>query len=531
MLAEKEALDGTSVTTPARATIGWLLLPVFLVQLAFFAFVALHRFIDGDEGFYLLASKLVLAHKKPYVDFFYNQAPLLPYVYGAWIKVVGATWTSAKVLPALLTAALGTLLVCDIYRQTRRLLAGVAALILFTSSSMIFAFFPVVKTFSLAAILLFGAYMAVSRIHDTPRTQWLLGVGGLLFGLSVDTRSYLVVLLPLFVWWVVSNSEPHRTVSMAAWFLGGSVLGVVPSFYFLVCSPSAFLFNNVGYHAIRSDSGLVGMYEQKLVVLLQLLFIGPESNGVQFSILFFVTIGFLIIVGNRKYPAQFAFLIATAVGAVSFLPTPTWPQYFCLCIPFLVVSAVCGVTDFLLTLEQQQAKGVAVAACVLMLGVYVAAGVPDWHRYLTSGDGVPGMTSVKEPADLRLERIVEVSRTISQMAAPGETVASFWPGYIFETSTYPLSGLEADYGLPISGKLTEAQRHKYHIISVSELDAHFARHEPRIVVLRDHLTMSGGEEQQKLRQTDDLLRASLLAHKYSVAHSAGGISIYVYDSK
>jgi len=66
-----------------------LLVPVLLGQTLFFTWLALHRFIDGDEGHFLLASRLVLMHKKPYLDFFYNQAPLLPYVYALWMKCSG----------------------------------------------------------------------------------------------------------------------------------------------------------------------------------------------------------------------------------------------------------------------------------------------------------------------------------------------------------------------------------------------------------------------------------------------------------
>src|SRR5579863_3526665 len=87
---------------------------VFLVQFLFFAFIALHRFIDADEGSYLLAARLILQHKNPYLDFFYNQAPLLPYVYAAWIKLGGVSWRSAKIFAALLTALLGTLVYLDV---------------------------------------------------------------------------------------------------------------------------------------------------------------------------------------------------------------------------------------------------------------------------------------------------------------------------------------------------------------------------------------------------------------------------------
>ena len=75
-----------------------LLIPVFLAEVLFFVFIARHRFVDGDEGFYLLASRLVLMHKKPYLDFSYLQAPLLPYVYAGWLRVVGLSWASARLI-------------------------------------------------------------------------------------------------------------------------------------------------------------------------------------------------------------------------------------------------------------------------------------------------------------------------------------------------------------------------------------------------------------------------------------------------
>ena len=136
-----------------------LLVPILLLQILFFVFMALHRFIDGDEGFYLLASKLVLMHKKPYLDFMYEQAPLLPYVYALWMKCFGISWNSVRIFSALLTTLLGTLLYEHVCRQTRNWLAGLSAVVLFASSALVFAWFPVVKTPSLAGLFLFAAYV------------------------------------------------------------------------------------------------------------------------------------------------------------------------------------------------------------------------------------------------------------------------------------------------------------------------------------------------------------------------------------
>src|SRR5271165_4122406 len=126
-----------------------LLAPVFLAFLCFFPFVALHRFIDGDEGAFLLASRLVLAHKTPYLDFFYQQAPLLPYAYAFWMKVAGISWFSGRAFTVLLTSLLGLLLYRRLCQQTGSWLAGLSAVVLFASSTLVFAWFTVVKTYSL----------------------------------------------------------------------------------------------------------------------------------------------------------------------------------------------------------------------------------------------------------------------------------------------------------------------------------------------------------------------------------------------
>jgi hypothetical protein len=76
-----------------------LLLPIFVFLMCFFSFVAQRRFIDGDEGFYLLASRLVLEHKAPYLDFLYTQAPLLPYAYGLWMKLFGISGSQLEAFP------------------------------------------------------------------------------------------------------------------------------------------------------------------------------------------------------------------------------------------------------------------------------------------------------------------------------------------------------------------------------------------------------------------------------------------------
>src|SRR2546430_9094421 len=93
-----------------------------ILMAAVFVPMSLYRIVDGDEGTYLLVSRLVAEGQLPYHDFFYPQMFLLPYVYGAWMKLVGYSWYGARLLSAVFSVMLGLL----VYRQTALVAGGPA---------------------------------------------------------------------------------------------------------------------------------------------------------------------------------------------------------------------------------------------------------------------------------------------------------------------------------------------------------------------------------------------------------------------
>ena len=129
------------------------------------------------------------------------------------------------------------------------------------------------------------------------------------------------------------------------WFLAGFAAGLVPSLILFLNSPDAFLFNNLRYHAMRSSEGLVGWWWEKFVIVLELFLWGGEGNGLQWSMLFFVGFGLAMSGAKQKRIPSLALGIAAILALICLLPTPAYVQYFCLCVPFLIVGAVCGVDD------------------------------------------------------------------------------------------------------------------------------------------------------------------------------------------
>src|SRR5262249_36163936 len=121
---------------------------------AMFVAMAVLRLIDADEGIYLFNTRLVMEGKLPYHDFHYPQMPLLLYVYGAWLKIVGLSWYAGRALSALFATALGVALAHHVARVTGRRAWGLAAAGIFALSAFAFGWLPLVKTYAFTTLAL-----------------------------------------------------------------------------------------------------------------------------------------------------------------------------------------------------------------------------------------------------------------------------------------------------------------------------------------------------------------------------------------
>ena len=467
----------------------WVL-PVFLLQAVFFWFVSQHRLIDGDEGFYVLAARLVLQHKVPYLDFFYQQAPLLPYAYAAWLKLTGISWFAARAFSGLLVAALGAAIFEHVCHETGKWLAGLFAVVVFASSSSVFGWLPLAKPFGLSTLFLFLAYVILARL-SVSSAGWLVALAGVAFGLSADSRSYVIGLAPVFLWWVW-RVERSRAAVRLLWFVGGLAVGLAPCIALFLASPGVFLFDNLGYHALRTGNGLIGAWRNKAKVV-YLLFAGPDT-GFQFSIVAALCAVLLPWRRFRSNASLLAFLVALVLGIICVLPTPTAMQYFSMVMPFLVVAAVCLVSEYFARLRSMRALALAGAVCAVLLASFLAFGVRSFKWYLFTGDNVPGIMEQRNTQNWTLEQVTAVSAAIDQLTTPGEQVLSFWPGYIFASAADPYPEFENQFGMGISDSLPPEKRQKYHLVGEAELHSALALHRVRIAVVGNQGQFIGGAD-------------------------------------
>jgi hypothetical protein len=504
----------------------WLLVPTAIFDLLLFCFISRYRLIDGDEGFYLLASKLVFRHQILYRDFLYTQMPLLPYVYGTWMKVVASSWYSARFLSALLTTLLAVSIYIHTTRETGKWFSGVLATLLFALNSSALVWFCIVKTFATADLLVFLAYMLATRSsRNSPR--WALVAVGLLIGLSVDTRLYYAALIPVFLGWYWACHDGPRKTQATILFSAGVVAAILPNVHWFVLAPRAYIFNNIGYHSIRSGFGLIGNIDQKLTVAVRVLLSGgPEGNGIQTLLLVLLALVCIALLRRQPNTVWFSYGIAGVLFAVSLLPTPTLFSYFSVVVPFVVTGVTISLSSTWDSLESRQRQVPAAALLLMFFGVaYLLPGRRDVHNYVGMGEGVPGIESWKRAPDYRIEAVREVSRAIDQIARPQESVLSFWPGYLVESRANPVPTTANNFGYYVADDLSESDRKRYRVMSMQQLREGLRSHHIRVAVIGN---------QDALSQDPVFGSASmstfLSQNGYREARRIGATTIYVDES-
>ncbi len=457
-------------------------LALFCAQFAFFLFLAFHRIVDSDEGFYLYASKLLGAHGTLiYRDIFYPQMPLLPFIYGGWMKLFGFNWYSGRALSALLTALTGTVLFLHVRASTGRLLLATIGLLLYAFSLSVLLFFLTAKTYTLSTGLLFAGVIVGTDARDRfPRMAAL--ASGLLLGASVQVRLFFVVAAPvmLLYFWKRREDRPHRLPWL---FCAGFVAGSIPSLVFLATVPRQFIFGTLIYHSVRNPFGLIAQFDQKLGVAAQLFLGATLRRPTQFAILFAgVPLG-LLCWRKLNDASRMCIIVSVALGTVSFLPTPAFIQYFCVLTPFLIVSFV-GVADATIrSFHGQSAQRTAAAALLLFSLVYAAWATTRIDGLFIRANMAPGAEPGTGPFDWKISTIEKVAALVEKNTNPDGLVVSFWPGYLLTANRRAYPGTENHFARDSSMRISPEECEQYKMLRNDRLDDAIADPATEAVVL------------------------------------------------
>jgi 4-amino-4-deoxy-L-arabinose transferase-like glycosyltransferase len=453
-----------------------------LILLALFAgTLALSRVrpIDGDEGYYATAARLVSQGRTPYLDFFYPQMPLLPYVYAPAFKVVGSSLANLRLLSVVL-GVLSVFLWGLILRRRWPERPGfiLAGLLLVAVNPYFLSWNVTVKTYALTNLAVFATLWAADRGLASHRGWWFL-LAGAVAGLCVEVR---LLYLPwaaatglVLGWLGLRGMTKEIRLGNMFFYLTGLVAALVPAAVFLGRDADRFIFNNLRYHQLRfSTREAVGTADTPQVVLAlqavgKALFLNP------FMLFQLVLVGFGIDWARRRpdHPLR-PLLILSGTGAVvhtvaCLFPDPVYEQYFTgpltpLLAP-LVMAGLLRLTGLLKKRGPVLVSVLSLAAILSVVDLQVRKTGMDWNEVWS------------------FEHLGKVSEAIEAHTDPEDMVLALWPGYVFETDRQYLPGLENHFAIGVSEKLTLDEKIRYHVAGKELLLMVFEKKIPKEVIL------------------------------------------------
>lgn len=469
----KDQEDHNQITYRREQVSYYLLFLLLAATLGgYFLYLSQLRLIARDEGFYLLASQLVAEGKLLYRDFFYPQMPLLPYIYGAWGKLTGFSWQTARLLSGLLATGIGLVVFFSCRHSFGRSI-GVIAALLYATCNFSFAWFATAQTYSLSVFFLVIAFALMQQFERTASICMLV-MSGIALGLSIDTRLFFAGLVPAFVLHLLVLYLSKRTPALSfVFFSAGLFIGLLPALLYLAADPDLFWYNNLGYHLDRARMSAETITMKRLRIIDVVLGIVPSNRytGFQLPLLIWAaSCSVLLSLCRRCYPGL-AFLIAASLFALNLIPEPPYLQYFAALVPFAAILAA-QLLFFLLQLS----RGRLARQLFLLIGIsvfgfcYMRGFADDIYRYTQSGERVIGVETSERAKTLNVTFAAQIPAMIDSIAASGSRVAALWPGHMFGATTAVYPGLENHFGRPAAAQVESAElRRRYRLLSRKEL--------------------------------------------------------------
>lgn len=406
----------------------------------------------GDEGFHMVAAQMILAGKRPYLDFCFPQTPLEAYWNAAWMRLFGQSWRLIHGVSAVLTAAGVSLMAEYMFRRFParewRSGAAVGLAVIVGLNTQVVAYGTVGQAYALLLLASVAAFRMSVVAVDRPAIWWAASAG-LAAGIGAASSLLAALVGPvLLVWIFLRNRAGSRWVKSAA-FLTAFAVPFLPVIWLFAQSPRVVWFNVAGYHVYFRSIYWPEPLPHDFEVLT------AWTNDPQALITGLLAIAGVVFLRKRSlWPpelrSEFSLCgcLALAISAELALGHPTFPRYFIVMTPFAGVLAVVGLY--------------AIGSRVFQ------PGRPFWPVLIMAGIAlsVCGRFIYERHDVYTWMEQEDMARKVKQVTPPGAPILA--DGIIqFLTRSRPLPGMEFDYSHKLN--LPPAQLAALHIMPEAEL--------------------------------------------------------------
>jgi hypothetical protein len=348
---------------------------------------ALLRELIHDEHQFVAPAALLSQHGQlPYVDYPYFHMPYLVFLYAGVFQLTDHLLLGARLFSVACSFGLVLILFQRGWKALDR--SGPVLRLAFATGGVGLLLFS--PTFAqgdglswnhnggtLCALLAFLFLCRALRGARARRDAFFTGV---FLALATGIRlSFAPLAIPFGLMLLLGKTRPGGAGpwSRVGWLASGGVVASLPIIALMVAAPDSFFFGNLGYPELNTawyaSLGTTNTmtWGSKLVFFIERILLTPGT--LVLALLFGLSLLGRGIFQRRLAGGRglevFAVLICMPfllLGAM--LPTPTWPQYYFACVPFLVLGTLHGMA--LLCVDPRRARpALMVVACCAVAAV------------------------------------------------------------------------------------------------------------------------------------------------------------------
>jgi len=399
-----------------------------------------------------LAAQLILAGKRPYLDFCFPQTPLNAYLTAGWMRVFGETWRAVHFMEAIWVAA-AAFLTADFVRSrfpvpAWRLAGALAATVAVGMNSQVVLFGTIGQSYGLCLFLIVAAYrLAVVAVERSGASA--AAAAGLVAGAAAGSSLLTAPVGPILALWIALRNRAGSRWAKIAGFLAGGVIAWLPIGWLYRQGPRQTIFNVVLYQ-LKYRHKWNGATRQDITALTSWI---DSAQGLSLALLAAAGLWFLLrkCPWERERRAEFYLAGWLAAGLIAELATahPTFERYFLLVVPFVAIPAIAGL--YAVAAKFAGAETPLRAAYVLIV-------------ILTLG---LGRALYQDSDSYSWQDTEKIARKVEQVTPRG---ASLWADELiyFLIRRPPPDGMEFSYAHEVE-QMPAAQTAMLHILTASEL--------------------------------------------------------------
>jgi hypothetical protein len=316
-----------------------------------------------DEGFHLLAARLVSMGRRPYLDFVHAQAPLNAYWNALLLKIFGGTWRAIHAVDALLATTAVCLAAAFVRSRFTRVQIGlrnevvdvsdvrvrgwgtacVLTVFVLTGLNIDYVVFgPIAQAYPFALLMIVSGFFLTVLSVEQDRALFAF-LAGLVAGAGAESTLLVAPVVPVLLIWIAIYSSAEKRLARAAAFLAGVVGAFSLLLTLFVQSPRQVLFGVLQYHMFYRRSDWEGATQHDLELLTSWI---RSPQTILLATLALAGVWFIAKKSGWEKARRAEFCLAGWIGLVLTLylcmPHPTFVQYFLLPVPFFAILGAVG---------------------------------------------------------------------------------------------------------------------------------------------------------------------------------------------